>query len=100
MVKQKMAKNDSDRLTRLEKKVDWIIRLVAIQFGLTCLIVVSYGFSSVLRLLGTVCLLLVVAIPLLYVFRGSLPPAARSAAKRIGNFVGASFRRLRALSQR
>lgn len=95
-----MPDNDSDRLTRLEKKVDWIIRLVAVQFALTCVIAVSYGFSSLLRLVGTIFLFCVVAVPLLYVFRNSLPITARSAGNRVGNLIAASFRRIRASSQR
>lgn len=95
-----MPNTDSDRLTRLERKVDWIIRLVALQFALTFLIALSYGFSSLLRLVGTVFVLLVVAVPLLYVFRNSLPTTARSTGKRVGNLIATSFRWIRTAWQR
>lgn len=78
-----MPDNDDARLARLEKKVDWIIRLVAVQLAVTCLLGLSYGISYIFNIASTIVVLLVVAIPLLYVFRHSLPGAARRTGRRV-----------------
>ena len=81
----KSSMNDSNqRLARLEKKVDWILRLVGIQIVLFLGMALWYGLTYVFQLASTITLVILVAVPLLYVFRKRLPAPILGAIKQGG----------------
>lgn len=81
-----MTESDQ-RLSRLERKVDWILRIVGIQLVLLVGLALWYGLTYVFHLASTITLVLIVAVPLLYVFRSYLPGPVLGAIKRSGKFI-------------
>jgi hypothetical protein len=78
-----MNEQDSERLRRLERKLDWLTRLIYVQIAILTVFGISYMFQ-VARLL---VLFLIIAVPLLIVFRGSLPGWARKIGRLLATFA-------------
>ena len=77
-----MNEQNNKWLQRLERKIDWLTRLVYVQIAILSVVGISYMFR-VARLL---VLFLIIAVPLLIVFRGSLPGWARKCGKLLAEF--------------
>ena len=67
---------------RLERKIDWLTRLVYVQLAILSVFGISYMFQ-VARLL---VLFLIIALPLLIVFRSSLPGWASKCGRLLAAF--------------
>ncbi len=78
-----MNEQDSERLRRLERKIDWLTRLTYVQIAMLTVFGISYMFQ-VARM---VVLFLIVAVPLLIVFRSSLPRWARGIGRLLATFA-------------
>ena len=78
-----MSKSKAAQLRRLERKIDWLTRLVYVQIAMLAVFGVSYMF----QVARTLVLFLMVAVPLLIVFRGSLPRWARKIGRLIATFA-------------
>ncbi len=79
--------HENQRLARIERKVDWILRVVGIQFTLFLGILLWYGISYAVRMASSVALILIVAVPVLYLFRKSLPASVVATLKRGVNLL-------------
>ncbi len=77
-----MNTQDNERLQRLERKIDWLTRLVYVQIAILSVFGISYMFQ-VARLL---VLFLIIVLPLLIVFRSSLPGWARKCGRLLAAF--------------
>ena len=67
---------------RLERKIDWLTRLVYVQLAILSVFGISYMFQ-VARLL---VLFLIIALPVVIVFRSSLPGWARKCGRLLAAF--------------
>ena len=90
--------DQNQRLGRLERKVDWILRIVGIQLVLCVGFALWYGLTYMFQLASTVTLVLIVAVPLLYAFRRYLPGPVLSALSRSGKFAMSSLARFKGRS--
>ena len=78
-----MNKQDHERLLRLERKLDWLTRLIYVQIAILCVFGISYMYQ-IARLL---VLFLIIVVPFLIVFRGSLPGWARKCGRLLASFA-------------
>lgn len=86
--------NQVDRLDRIERKVDWTLRLVTAHLILSCVIGLGALASRVFHTAVALFVPLLILVPLLYIFRERLPGFLRASVAKVGRWLATSVKRV------